>query len=864
MKGSFLRLSFLCLAPLGLLVSANLSVGAPIHLKSRTLDPAPSLAYLSQEPAPVGTESRIVLIQPWETGLRRAELRIDGVELLHYLPEGTWVARVDGRLWNDAQAQSRVRWLGSLQSTDKMPARLAAGDIGDWARTEDGRVELRVRAYAKADLPQLRTRLEALGAEVVRTTPALPGWIVLVSEGQVESIAGLDLVQWVSETAPPVIYENDGTRVTLGAEIVQSPPYNRTGLGVKVGILDDKEVASDHPDFTGRLTNFGSGGSTSHATHVAGTIGGSGAYSETDGGTALQWRGMAPDASVLAWDNEGDVISLMVDAIANQTVDVLNNSWGFGVNSQNCSIYGDYDLIVPDLDALVRGTAGRRVPIVFSAGNERDDGDCGLDVNPYGCLNPPKAAKNILVVGATNSDDDTMTIFSSWGPTDDGRVKPDLCAPGCEEGGEGYIHSTLPPNFYYGGESWCGTSMAAAAATGSIALLRDAYLDSGVPWALEPSMYKALLVAHATDVGNPGTDYAFGHGRINIEPAVLAFYADTPYLLTVDQNDEFEFDFAVPDLPELRVAIAWDDPEAMAMANPALINDIDLVLISPSDQVYEPWVLDPLFPDQNAVRGVDTVNNVESITVANPEAGVWTARVTGTNVPTGPQLVSLAGLDNKTPGPVTDVIQTSMGETSLSWTWNEDRVLDFEGTLIVRYEGSRFWAGPQNGVSYVEGQSVAPGAKVIYSRDEDHSSDPFIDDEGLQPETAYSYLFYSFDDARNFSSEVLIEGLTSPPSSVEGDGPVTYLDLGAPMPNPASGEAVLRFAVPAEADVEIALFDTAGRRVRRLVDGPIDAGRHEVVWDGRDDSGRLVGAGIYFYELRSEGRRLSRQISWRR
>lgn len=857
MNRSSLTLCLLAALP-GLAAAARHDV----LLKSRHFTPTPSVALLETTPAPAPGEVRHVLLQFAADGAaERDVLRSAGIELLQFVPEGTWIARVDSRAWNGTAARSALRWIGTFLPTDKLPARIAEGRVGAWARDVDGRVRLRVRSHPGIDGEELGVALTSLGAELIAPFAVGSGWLLRAPEAAILDFAALDAVAWISEDLPPPTTDNDGIRERVNANEVQSPPYDLTGFGVHVGMMDGGAIAA-HPDFDGRVTTVDLIGATAHPTHVAGTLGGTGINSENQGGTPLQWRGVAPDVTFATWDFYGDVLQDYVDAIALHGIDLHHNSWGFTVSGQNCELYGDYDFIVPDLDSLVIGAAGRRVPIVYSAGNERDDGDCPLVEGGYGCLNPPKAAKNLLVVGGTNSDTDTMTEFSSWGPTDDGRLKPDVCAPGCEEGGEQHIHSTLPPDIY-GGSGWCGTSMAAPVGSGAVALLHQAWDSTFVGVDPEPSFFRAILAATAVDLGNPGPDYAFGHGRIDIEAAAQALLGDTPVTASISQDDVVEYPFTVgAGTQSVRVVLAWDDPPAAPASDPALVNDLDLVLVSPTEVVYEPWILEPDFPSLDAVRGVDTRNNMEQVSVTTPEWGVWRARLTGTNVPFGPQVASLVGIDTQAPSGVSDVVLAGIAGNALSFTWQDDRVFDYTGTLIARSTGEISWT-PTPGQALLQGQSPVPGVSVVYARSTDHSVVPWTDN-GLAPDTDYYYAFFNYDDSRNYSPPTLAQARTDGSASLEEELASGVLRLSAPRPNPARGPAEIHFAVPGRGAVQLRVFDLAGRRVRTLIEGQLEGGEHRVIWDGTDDGGHPVSTGHYFLELRAGADRRTERIGWTR
>lgn len=826
-----------------------------VRLKSRTFSPAPSLDALDVVAADGVARHALVQLTERVTPSRRAELAGEGVVLVRYVPDDTWVARVSP-VAATSDARSAIRWIGFLDPIDKLPARLAEGRPGSWAVAPDGRVQLRVRTHRGVSPEVARTAVTSVGAEVVSPMAVVPGVEVLAPVWRILDLAALDVVEWVSEIPPAPALDNDGSRAITGAEAIQSGVYGLDGAGVNVGIWDGGRVDPGHVDFEGRLTIAESSGTSDHATHVAGTFGGSGAASEAEGGTPFQWRGMAPGVAIFSWEFDGDIVEEMEDGILAFDLDLDTNSWGYGVDGDNCEIYGDYDFIAPDLDALVRGAAGRPVTIVFSAGNERDDGDCPLVDGGYGCLNPPKPAKNVIVVGATNSDDDTMTDFSSWGPTDDGRLKPDVTAPGCEREGEGYVRSTFPGGGY-AGPGWCGTSMAAPAATGNLALLHQLYRGLHGDVNPEPSLMKALLVANAQDLGNPGPDYAFGHGRIDARASADELLDASPMVMSVAEGEVWEMPITVPaGVLQLRVALAWDDPDASPLSDPALINDLDLELEAPGGAVVGPWVLDADDPSAPAVRGEDHLNNVEHVTVGLPAAGVWTVRVRGTNVPEGPQIASLVGLDLAAPGPVAGLEVTGTTGTTISLAWETPTASDFAGTLVVRSDEAPGWSGPVDGATYLLGQDLGGGSVVVYAGPLNE-----LTDTGLAGEEDYLYQAYAFDRFRNHASGAEVTGTTGSSVGVEtlGARPVAF-GLAAPRPNPTRAGTAVEFEIPTASPVEVRIYDTTGRRVRTLLRAAMDAGTYRATWDGRSTSGLDVAPGTYFVELRAGEVRLTRRI----
>jgi hypothetical protein len=639
-----------------------------------------------------------------------------------------------------------------------MPARILQGNFGAWAVQPDGRIELRVRLHDDAGVEPVVARLHNAGIEVVRKMAIFPGVVVRADETQIPMIAGWDDVIWISEGLPARAAENDLARSRTRVNEIQAPPYSLAGTGLHVGMHDAGTMDVDHADFGGRATRIDPSGVSEHATHVAGTLAGSGLRSEAEGGTALQWRGMATEAMIYSWDFAGDVIAETADGVQNYGLIADNNSWGVTVDGSSCELYGNYDLLAPEYDALVDGAAGRPISIVFSAGNERDDGDCPLIDGGYGCLNPPKAAKNIIVVGATQSDTDSMTSFSSWGPCDDGRLKPDLTAPGCREGPPQATISTFPGDTY---GDVCGTSAAAPVVTGILTLLYQLYQQQTGGLVPSPSLLRGILAATAQDLGNPGPDYAFGHGRVDAKRAADLILDDTPLEFTIRDSTAQDIPFFVaPETPSLHFILAWDDPDASPLAAPALVNNLDLLLLDPGGGEHYPWVLDPAQPSLDAGTGIDSLNNIENVQVTDPLPGLWTARISATNAPEGPQIVSLIGLDLNPPDPPALLVAADPTETTMDVIWQVASTPDRIGSLVVRSTSPITWS-PVEGTVYESGESVQPRVKVIFAGVEALTVS-VLTDSLLDPETTYYYAAHSYDDFLNYSDAITATNSTAP------------------------------------------------------------------------------------------------------
>jgi hypothetical protein len=628
-----------------------------IKLKSRTFIPTPGVR-LEDFDATHPADNYHVLIQFYDlpNEAQRQALETAGILLLKYIPQNTWTASIKqptGQLMNELSTTLNfIRWSGPLLPSDKVSPDISGNSFGEWAKNGDGTVNLSLRIFTDVDLPEMSERVVARGGEVTEMIPILSKLNIKWPESiSVLELAQEDSIQWIAQAPPPKEEVNDGLRANLGTDRVHMPLYSGYGLtgnGINTAIWDGGHVDDTHLDFTGRVIfdDFPVPPSPPpygvHATHVAGTMAGAGIINSL-------YKGVAPQATIISFDWDFNIIE------HNNTHEVSQNSWGYGVSSDNgnCSWYGDYDIDSPDYDDIVTGVLvlDTHIPVVFAGGNERNDGDCGMSsVLPYinyGNITPGgTTAKNTITVGAINSDNDTMTDFSSWGPTDDGRIKPEVVAPG-DESGSSAIRSTAPGDTYL---EMQGTSMSAPAVSGSIALLKEQYNKiCSTSIKILPSTLKALLTHTARDLlddttswYNLGPDYASGYGAINIKAAIdmLPFHVQG----NIDHGDLDEYQIVVTRQQDLKVTLVWDDPAAALGALSTLMNDLDLELEDPNGVIYHPWVLNPASPADPATTGTDNINIIEQVSVATVSAtmtGTWTIRVRGAHVPAGPQRYSL-------------------------------------------------------------------------------------------------------------------------------------------------------------------------------------------------------------------------------
>jgi subtilisin-like proprotein convertase family protein len=441
------------------------------------------------------------------------------------------------------------------------------------------------------------------------------------------------------------------------------PPTN-TGGGTTVDTNQRKVLAVDFLDTSENPADPTHWDTHGHGTFVAGILAGD------DFATPIEHDpkdGMAPGAKLViqdagyAADDCGDLPGIGcpvtdLNPIFQQAYDqgarVHNNSWNDNENADVQNLYTDAS---EDVDEFMWNNPD--FLIVFACGNQG-----WPDADNLGTVGSPSTAKNGMSVGATYGGEYSFFLadLSSWGPTSDGRIKPEVVFPGQSVYSASGDEDIGTDNCTSSGGT--GTSYASPGVAGNALLVREYFMEGWYPtgWptpsdAFTPSaaLLKAMLVNSAVSIERNQSNEiitiphaAQGWGRILLDNA-LYFAGDARDLWV----DEYTGGFTSPSDPPvtymlemddtgepLEVTLAWTDFPSTPAASIHLINDLDLRVDGPSGG----------FVGNNFLHGVslhggahDRLNNLEQVLIEDPAPGVYSITISPHAVPSGPQPFSL-------------------------------------------------------------------------------------------------------------------------------------------------------------------------------------------------------------------------------
>jgi hypothetical protein len=482
-----------------------------------------------------------------------------------------------------------------------------------------------------------------------------------------------------------------------------------SGNGVILREWDSGSAMTTHLELAGRVTAVDGAPSAGHSTHVAGTMIGNGTLAPN--GNAGFMKGASFAATLRSFDWDSDVAEATTEAAMNPPMVLSNHSYsithGWTWDSSSGYIwygniadstteesgFGQYDQDCVDWDTLAYNA-----PYYLhcqSAGNDRGEGPPSqptlhwfwtgsawqqtnsvtrqLDGGAagYDCISNMGIAKNVLTVAAvddvasyTSPSSVIMSDFSSWGPADDGRIKPDISANGVEV-------TSAWNNATNGFNTINGTSMATPNVTGSLGLLVQHYRSTHSNQNMRAATLKGLAIHTADECGSStGPDYRFGWGLLNTEAAAKVIINDqaNPDVIresSLPNAGVHTYRVTSNGTTPMRFTLSWTDPASTVQTGlnnrtPRLKNDLDM-RVTIGATTYYPWKLNPLSPASAATQGENNVDNVEVIDIPAPAAGTYTITIDHDGTLAAAQAYSLIAT-----GPVVTPI---MSNFTINGTW---------------------------------------------------------------------------------------------------------------------------------------------------------------------------------------------------
>lgn len=595
-------------------------------------------------------------------------LRKTGVEILQYVPHNAFFVHASEEAILKASSHSRVRWVGAFTPEYKISdilrnqisaaktRTLLPNNVSPLEITGENSSVFDIAIFKRADANRIAETVSTIYGGRVRKVIDLPNNYfnvvrVELSLDEVLKIAEIPEVISIDFYSTPQIEDERAAHIVAGnytsSTVISGPGYNPLtqfgvdGTNVTVAVADDGISIPGNGGFYvtaantvhGVLRGASAGATGGHGHINASIIAGSTPFGILDPTGHNYGLGVAPKAHIinspfLVSGYSGSELDVYNDTVITPGPNgvngsISNNSWGNGTNSNV------YDAYTAQFDGFVRDTSSAAtidpITIVFSAGNS---GPGALS------LTRPKTAKNVIATGnlenirpelvpanPTSADNmDDLRSTSSRGPAADGRVKPDIMAPGTvitgsRAGSCGSVSSCFDANHAYS----TGTSHAAPQIAGAAALFTQFWKNGNGGVNPSPALIKAAVINTAQEMNGTSTGTAIpngneGWGRINMKlmlnTGVPMKHVNESSAFT-DPGNSTTFTGTVGNATKpVRVSLVWTDPPGAPNANPALVNNLDLT-VTIGANTYKGNV----FTGGVSTTGgsADTINNVENI-----------------------------------------------------------------------------------------------------------------------------------------------------------------------------------------------------------------------------------------------------------
>ena len=614
-------------------------------------------------------------------------LQVNGFDVLQNIPNNAFLVNWSTSDKNLLSNNKDIRWFGAFQSGYKVSPRL-------WLQNRNNNSSFQIAIHTFKDIKNFN--LNGLikkyfpDAITIKTNiPKVFNNYVIEVEGKnintvLNKLASVEDIQWIGPYHAQKFYNNEAVSSTQAtSDPIMTPIFDQGiyGSGQIIGVADS---GLDRNEDWFMHLNKGSGVVTAitdaenvtpplagtifpdnkvfaywtmpgaqdydigsfHGTHVTGSVAGDrllgisgGSISNPTSSGYNSDDGMAPNAQILFQDIGGELIEGQVSLSGVGSTPMWQQAYSVGVaihsNSYGSNSNGKYTGSDKQADQTLREL--EEMIILFAAGNE------GPGSNTIGSAGNAKNVTTVGALGANNSN--AVASFSSRGPTDDGRLKPDIMATGTsiESAAGDSNNDTIDSSPSISSKQ--GTSMATPITAGSTALLRQYFMDGFYPTGSKnltdsitpsgPLMKAILLNGTKTDGGFFNNNV--GWGRVWLENS-LYFTGETKRMRIwelantngLKTGEQFSASVQVQVGQEFRATLVWYDLEGPVGSGLTLVNNLDLNV-----QTGAGTYLANNFSSNNSITGgtTDSINTVEQVRFSNPVAGTYTITVDANNIP---------------------------------------------------------------------------------------------------------------------------------------------------------------------------------------------------------------------------------------
>ena len=719
-----------------------------------------------------------------------------GAEVIQYVPHQAFFVYGNGEAIEKIVNHSRVRWVGQYKEENKLSKELN-NFVG---KMESEKASFDVAVFSRANLDSIRNEISnTIGGKILNSEKLPHNFFnvirVEMSPSEIENVARLKDVFRIDPYVKAVREDERAAQIVAGnyssPTVINPPGYNPLsqfgvdGTNVTVGVSDDGVsipgngglYITSANTINGPLRGAAPGAESGHGHINASIIAGSTPFGVLDPLGYNYGRGIAPNANIVnipflsAGNTTTDAQSVddTVNTAGPNGVQgtIINGSWGAGTNSNA------YDSRAAAWDGYVQDASFAAtidpINVIFSAGNSGTSG-----------LTRPKMAKNVIAVG--NSDNirpeisssadniDDIRSTSSRGPAADGRIKPDITAPGSyisgSRAGDGSgVSGQIDANHSYS----VGTSHSAPQVAGAAALFTQYWKNNNAGKNPPPSLVKAAILNTGQEMNGIGSGSSLpngdeGWGRLNLK-FMLNTGVPTKYIAESVEfgspGNNVNYNGVIADSTKpVRIALVWTDPPASS--DPALVNNLDLTVTIGSN-VYRGNVFSGGISQIGGSS--DTKNNIENIRLP---AGI----------PAGTPIViniNAAALNGN--GILGNSDNTDQNFSLVAYNYTEQAAaprktaFDYDGDnkadlSIFRSAGGQWWINRSQTSSTIVYQFGASSDKIVPA---DYTGDGKTDVAIFRPSTSEWFVLRS-EDSTFYSFPFGASGDIPAPGDFDGDG----------------------------------------------------------------------------------------------